>query len=199
MINGRQALLFGGYTFILVLNLIFVDCPIELEKSNPNENIANYMEIYGVNKTIIKKEEDITPKEVEVLKFAKDNLDFEENDVEVIGEMQQVYWAYSLTECISYDEDLKEVDAQNRLLYKFLYPIVYVALSEDMENFNYDFVFGKFSEMRKIKTDMGIKDKFDYVIYFKKSAAYDIVKNGLFKNGEVIFENDSGGVVKYAK
>lgn len=189
--------MFGGYVFILTIHLIFVDSPIELEKSNPNESIANFMEIYGVNKTIIKKEEDFTPEEVEVMKYAKNNLDFEKNDVEVIGEMQQVYWAYSLTECMSYDDVLDEVDAQNRLLYKFLYPIVYVALSEDMDNFNYDFVFGKFSEMRKIKTEIGIKDKFNYVIYFKKSSAYDIVKNGVFKNGQIIFENDAGGVIKY--
>lgn len=40
-------------------------------------------------------------------------------------------------------------------------------------------------------------EKLDYIIYFNKSGVYDTLEDEIFKNSEVIFENDAGGIVKY--
>ena len=42
-------------------------------------------------------------------------------------------------------------------------------------------------------------EKLDYIIYFNKSGVYDTLEDEIFKNSEIIFENDAGGIVKYNK
>jgi len=43
------------------------------------------------------------------------------------------------------------------------------------------------------------KEKIDYIIYFNKSAVYDTLEDEIFKNSEIIYQNDAGGIVKYNK
>lgn len=45
----------------------------------------------------------------------------------------------------------------------------------------------------KIKND----NELDYVIYLNKSTTYKKLKNILFKDSEIIYENESGGILKY--
>ena len=37
----------------------------------------------------------------------------------------------------------------------------------------------------------------DYMVYFKKSRMYNILKDKLFENAEIIYENSAGGILKY--
>lgn len=99
-------MIIGIYVFIIAINLIFIKMPINHD--NINERITNIAEIFGVNKTIIvNRREDLNPKEIEVLKYAKQNLNFEEDEIEILGEDEQIYWAYSLLRYINYDEEVE--------------------------------------------------------------------------------------------
>ena len=37
----------------------------------------------------------------------------------------------------------------------------------------------------------------DYIVYFKKSDIYNKMKDKMFQNSEIIYENKSGGILKY--
>ena len=39
--------------------------------------------------------------------------------------------------------------------------------------------------------------KIDYLIYFNRGQYYQIYKEKLMKDGEIIYENGSGGILKY--
>lgn len=96
-------MIIGIYIFVIAINLIFIKMPINHD--NINEGITNIAEIFGVNKTVIlNRKEDLTSKEIEVLEYAKQNLNFEENDIEILGEDEQIYWTYSLLRYINYEE-----------------------------------------------------------------------------------------------
>ncbi len=159
------------YMLLVILNLIFIDAPLENQKENPNESIKNVSEIFGVNKTMItEKKKDLTVKDIEILKIARDRLDFKNEEIEVLGDSEQLYWTYSL---------LRYVNAE----YYFEYP--------------------QYSGQQKltIKATKAHEKigKVDYMIYFKSSKYYDMNKVALFDQGEVIYENEAGGIVKFDK
>ena len=39
----------------------------------------------------------------------------------------------------------------------------------------------------------------DYMIYFNRSDYYEEAKDILFENGEIIYQNEMGGIIKYNK
>ena len=41
--------------------------------------------------------------------------------------------------------------------------------------------------------------KVDYIIYLRRSENYTINEAKLFQNGEIIYENEAGGIIKYKK
>ena len=161
--------LITGYIAILIVYIAFSNTKMEDVLINEDENILSVMEIYGANKTILtKKEPQFNQEEIEILKYAKDNLDYN-SQIEIVTDHKAYYWSYPLMDYINNEESLKKYSkGQNKLNLKvYLLP-------------------------KKI-------NKVDYMVYFKKSNIYNKMKDEMFINSEIIFENSSGGVLKYNK
>lgn len=167
----RACLILGLYLLLIVINLIFLGVPLNKIKTSKKE--TNLTEIFGVNKTMLfDRKSDYTTKELDILKYAKANLDFENNEIEILGEVEQVFWGYSLLRYVNYDYNTNKydipLDGQNKLNMKCV---------ETIENIG----------------------KIDYIIYFTKTEYYQRLNPILFENGEIIYENEAGGIVKYDK
>ncbi len=166
---AKSCIMIGFYILLISLNLIFIEAPLEHGPGNPHESIANVTEIFGVNKTIIKDRFiDYTLDEIEILRYVKDNLDLNNDEIEFLADSEQVFWEYSMLKYINDDEFLHdpEYNGQNRLTLKSM------------------------TAYEKI-------GKVDYMVYFKESYYYPYVEYRIFENGEVIFENKAGGIIKY--
>lgn len=162
-------ILVGFYVGVVVLNLLLVSAPLGKGPFNDYESIANVTEIFGVNKTIIKDRPiDYNLDEIELLRYAKENLDFENNSVEFMADSEQLYWQYSMFRYVNYDEFLDDphYSGQDRLTLKAM------------------------TAYQKI-------GKVDYMVYFKRSGYFKRVQDIVFERGEVIYENAAGGIIKY--
>jgi len=160
----------GGYILLILFNLFFIYAPLGKGPLNENENIFNFVEIYGVNKTIIvDREEDYNQKEIEIMKYAKANLDFQNCQIELMGNSEQLLWGYDLLRYVNSEDFFKDVTyGQYRLAIKAV----------------------------KAHEKIG---KVDYMIYFNKSYYFKQAKDKVFENGKIIFENEAGGIIKYNK
>lgn len=157
------------YVMLIMFNLLFIDAPLGKEPKNKNENIVNVVEIFGVNKTIIvDREEDYNLDEIEILRYAKEHLDFDNDTIEFMGDPEQLFWEYGLLGYVNYDDflDDPQYGGQDRLTLKAM------------------------NAYKKI-------GKVNYMVYFNRSNFYKEVEDIIFKNGEVIYENDAGGIIKY--
>lgn len=160
--------LVGFYTILIVLNLLFVDTTLENQELNPNETPAAVVEVFGANKTILKyKKTDLYKEELEVLKYFTDNISFD-NKVEIIGDMEQGYWTYTLTRYINNKDGEITGRGQDGLTIKML----------------------------KTKDDM---EDADYIIYFNRTNRYKAYKQRIHELGDIVFENEYGGIVECAK
>ncbi len=91
----------GFYSILIILNLLFVDTTLENREFNEEEKPTAVVEVFGANKTILKyKKTDLYKEELEILKYLEDNISYD-NQVEIIGDMEQGYWAYPLTKYIN--------------------------------------------------------------------------------------------------
>ena len=158
------------YILLILFNLIFTYVPLGKGPFNENEKLFNFVDIYGVNKTIIlHREEDYNLKEIEILKYAKQNLDFENSTIEIMGDTEQLLWSYPLLRYANYDELFKTYTyGQTRL------------------------------ELKAITAHEKI-GKVDYMIYFNRSYYFKKAKDMIFDNGEIVYENEAGGIIKYNK
>ena len=151
------------YIVLIVLNLIFIKAPIENKEFNENENMHNFVEIFGVNKTIItEKKKDLIPDEIEILKQTRDRLDFSKDKIEFLVDSEQLYWTYSFLRYINYEDFLDDTkySGQQRLSLKSMH-------AEE-----------KIGEV-------------DYMVYFKRSSYYEENAEKLFENSDIIYENDA--------
>ncbi len=92
------------YVGVVVVTLIFGNGNLTHGEANPNENILQVTDIYLANKKILlEKPVDLTKDELEILKYAKENLE-QDKLIEVAGNPEQGYWAYAITRRINDDE-----------------------------------------------------------------------------------------------
>ena len=76
----------------------------------------------------------------------------------------------------------------------------YVLLRYVNKEKGYEEKMGGQSELTTKYVLLGKKiNKVDYMVYFNKSERYSQLKDKLFENSEVIFENSAGGVIRYKK
>lgn len=163
------------YIILIVTGLIFKKVERIESNTNENESLLGVTDIYGYNKTIINETITIyTTKEIEILKYVKDNLDYNK-EIEILGNRHQVLWGYPILRYVNYDENLDKIEDEDNL-----------------------------AQARLMKKHSDIIEKIgkvDYLIYFKKSIYYKLLneKMNLLENGEIIYENDAGGIIKYTK
>ena len=155
----------GFYTVLIILNLLFVDTTLENRELNPNERLTTVVEVFGANKTILKyKKTDFYKEELELLKYLEDNISYD-NKVEIIGDMEQGYWAYTLTRYLNNKEQSYTRKGQNGITLKML----------------------------NAKNDI---EAADYIIYFNRTDYYKVLQQRIHELGDIIFENNFGGIVK---
>lgn len=96
-----------AYTGFIILCTVLINMPVTGD--NQNESIINPAEIFEANKYIIaKRPKDYEKEEIDILKYAKENINFEEEKTEIIGAEEQIYWAYSLLKYAKNDEEIEE-------------------------------------------------------------------------------------------
>lgn len=138
--------LVGFYMLLIVINLVFVDTELENRELNPNEKPTTVVEIFGANKTILKnKKTDYYREELEILKYLNDKISYD-NKIEIIGDMEQGYWAYTLTRYINNKENLYTHKGQNGITRKML------NVAEDIETADYIVYFNRTEQYQKLKT-----------------------------------------------
>lgn len=157
----------GMYIFILINSLIFRDAKLTNKKRNTNENITNVMEIFDINKSIIFKNTDLNTKDIEGLEYAKKNLDFSKI-IEVIGNSEQLEWAYQIIEYVYDNETTKPYYGINIFKQKLM------NIDETINHAN-------------------------YIIFFKTSYFYKIRQEEILENSNIIYENESIGIVEKIK
>jgi len=113
-------ILIGWYTIIMILYTIFSNVIVGYYLINPYENIFSVMEVFGANKTIIfEKPIDLNQEELEILKHAKENLDFN-SKIEIVADEQSNYWTYALLRYINEDSESKKYRGQKKLNVKMV-------------------------------------------------------------------------------
>lgn len=127
----------GFYSILIILNLLFVDTTLENRELNPNERPTTVVEVFGANKTILKyKKTDFYKEELELLKYLKDNISYD-NKVEIVGDMEQGYWAYTLTRYLNDKFQDYTRKGQNGLTLKML------NAKNDIEDADYIIYFNR--------------------------------------------------------
>ncbi len=112
--------LVGFYSVLIVLNLLFVNTPLENRELNENERPTTVVEVFGANKTIIKdKKTDLYLGELEILKYFVDNISYDKK-TEVVGDLEQGYWVYTLTGYVNNKDNVITGHGQSGLTKKML-------------------------------------------------------------------------------
>lgn len=163
-------ILAGGYVVLAIIYTIFSNVPIIYVDSleEKDEKIYSVMEIFGANKTILSDKSILfTTEELEILRYAKENLS-KDDYMELVTNNLSYFWGYCM---LNYENMGVQKDLRNRgqngLEYKFFYML---------------------AELKEGKLEGA-----DYALFFYKEYNDD----RLFLNGEIIFENSAGGVIKY--
>lgn len=165
--NYLPRLFISVYIFLMVICTIFSNTEVEYVSYNRKENVLTVMEIFGANKTILlDKAREFNQDELEILRYVKDNLDYN-SKIEVIADENAYYWQYVLLDYVNKEEEYKNkpgLQAELRIKWQIL-----------DEKIN----------------------KVDYIVYFNKSEKYKELEDKLFENSEIIYENSSGGIIRY--
>lgn len=139
----------SAYLILVIVSLAFIDVPLEYSTETQEKSIASLVEIFEINKTIIfDRNIDWNKDEIELLKYVKENIDLSKDRVEVIGDPQNISWAYSLLRYINYDEeqDFYKYKVHNKLTLK-----IFALCNKQIDA--------------------------EFSVYLKNSAFYDIYKD----------------------
>ncbi len=135
----------GFYIILIILNLLFVDTTLENQELNPNERPTTVVEVFGANKTILKyKKTDFYKEELELLKYLNDNISYV-NKVEIVGDMEQGYWAYTLTRYLNNKEQQYTRKGQKGLTIKM------INAKKDIEEADYIIYFNRTDYYKALK------------------------------------------------
>lgn len=169
--NYFPRLFIVAYVFLMIICIIFSKVKVIESTRNNDENILSVMEIFGANKTLLKyKLPEYNQEELEIIRKANERLDFNDR-IEVISDHRTYYWSYVLLRYTDKDDIFNSKLYGGQTLLK-------------KKHFN-------------IKQKIEDKNELQYIIYFNKSKMYNSLKDKLFENAEIIYENPSGGILKY--
>lgn len=117
--NYLPRLFISAYVFLMVICTIFSNVKmIDDALSNNDENIFSVMEIFGSNKTmLIKEEEKLNQDEIDILMYAKKNLDYN-SEIEFVTEGIQYYWSYALLRYINDEPTTEKYYGQYKMNWK---------------------------------------------------------------------------------
>ncbi len=137
--------LVGFYSLLIILNLLFVDTTLENEELNENERPTTVVEVFGANKTIFKeKVTDFYKEELDILKYFKENISYD-NRVELVGDMEQGYWGYTLTQYVNNKDGSITGKGQNGLTKKML------KVKQDIFDADYIIYFNRTARYKSLK------------------------------------------------
>lgn len=158
--------LVGFYISLIILNLLFVDAKLEAKEISGDERPTALVEAFGINKTILKHKK--TDLYVGELEILKYLNDNinYDSNIEIVCNLEQGYWAYTLTRYIEEKDEKYKSLSGQDTLTQKA-----VAVKENIE-------------------------KADYIVYFKRSMFYKKIEKRIHELGDIIFENEYGGVVK---
>ena len=128
--NYIPRILIGFYVILMIIYTTFTNVKMINALNNPYENVFSVMEIFGVNKDILKNKPTIyTKEELDVLMYAKENLDFN-SEIEVVSD--DYVWTYVLLRYINKEPTLEGKKwGESYLIGK------YSMLPEKMNNVDY--------------------------------------------------------------
>lgn len=138
-------ILIGIYIVLMILCTIFTKVKVEYVLKNVEENIFSVMEVFGANKTIIfDKPIDFNQDEIDILMYARKNLDFTKK-IEVVADEQPNYWAYVWLRYVNDEELSEDYFGQNKLNVKRH------LLKKNINNVDYVIFFKKSKEYQTYK------------------------------------------------
>ena len=169
--NSKIAIgIIAVYITLIIINTFLVNTKVEYVTDNRNESIVKLCDVFGANKTLLfDRYQELPTEALEIIKYYKDNINYD-NKTELMSNMRQEFWFYTLTKYINDPEGQYKGKGQGAL------------------------------EKLNKKTVYNLK-KADYIVFFKTSDVYNVLKRmGRFDElGEIIIENDAGGIIKCNK
>lgn len=136
--NYLPRLFIGVYVLLMIVCTIFSDVKmIDDALYNDEETIFSVMEIFGSNKTmLIKEEEKLNQDEIDILMYARENLDYN-SEIEVVTRGIQYYWSYAFLRYINDETATKEYYGQHKMNWKSY------LLGEKIGNVDYIIYFNR--------------------------------------------------------
>lgn len=157
------------YIILIIIELFFSRVKMNgNETENKYENIFEVAQIFAANKNILEKQEiELNRKEMEILKYAKDNLDLNSH-IEVVSDPKQYVWNYVFIRHIKEDDEIKYT-GKHGLVQK-----VAIRLEKDLDNAEYIIYFKRSGSFRYFENRIFSNE---YRIIFENEAG-GIVKRG---------------------
>lgn len=117
--NYLPRLFIGVYVLLMIVCTIFSDVKMTDDALyNDEETIFSVMEIFGSNKTmLIKEEEKLNQDEIDILMYARENLDYN-SEIEVATRGIQYYWSYALLRYINDEPTTEKYYGQYKMNWK---------------------------------------------------------------------------------
>lgn len=132
----------GAYIILIVITFMFSNVSLSPSIYNEDENIAAVTEIFGANKTILEdKKTDLYKEELEIIKYFVDNISYE-NKVEIVGDMEQGFWTYSLTRYVNKECFRKGQEGLERKM---------INVGKDIEDADYIIYFNRTSRYKRLE------------------------------------------------
>lgn len=160
------------YTYIVLMVILTIFSKVKIRETNKNEDesILSVMEIFGANKTLLTyKIPEFNQKELEIINYAYKNLDYT-SKIEVVTDHRAYYWSYVLLGYTDKNDDKYICGGGQNVLEK---------------------------KILNLKTKLSKEDSVDYIICFYKSSKYQELKDLIYTDSKIIYENEYGAILKY--
>lgn len=131
-----------GYVTISIIYIIFSNVEVKYVLRNKYETPFATMEIFGANKTILKEVEEFNKDEIDILMYAKENLD-KTTKIEVVADNMQYYWTYVLLRYFNHEEFTNKYGGQQKLNAKIY------KLKDNINNVDYVIYFNRSKQFKK--------------------------------------------------